>query len=119
MRWLDWLPIGRVPQIAPEDLSRRLAEPDPPVVIDVRTAIEFHRGHIPGARHVPVQALGASLPTLALQSGATVVAVCKTAHRSIPAVRLLRNEGLTALQLAGGMDRWRRHGLPVVQGDPS
>ena len=117
MRWLDWLPIGRVPAIDPEDLARRLAEFDAPSVIDVRTAIEFHRGHIPGARHVPVQSLEASLRSLALASGATVVAVCKTAHRSIPAVRLLRREGLIALQLAGGMDRWRRHGLPVVRGD--
>ncbi len=117
MRWLDWLPIGRVPEIAPEDLARRLAAPDRPLVIDVRTALEFRRGHIPGARHVPVQVLAAILPSLPLGPGATVVAICKTAHRSIPAVRLLRNEGLNARQLAGGINRWRRRGLPIVRGD--
>jgi rhodanese-related sulfurtransferase len=40
------------------------------------------------------------------------VAICKTAHRSIPAVRLLRQQGYNAQQVAGGMDRWRSAGLP-------
>jgi rhodanese-related sulfurtransferase len=117
MRWLDWLPFGRVPEIAPEDLARRLAAPDPPVVIDVRTAPEFRHGHIPGAHHVPVHTLVEALPSLELAPQVTVVAVCKTAHRSIPAVRLLAGSGLSALQLAGGMDRWRQRGLPIVRGD--
>ena len=119
MRWLDWLPFGRVPEIAPEDLARHLAAPDPPFVVDVRTALEFRQGHIEGAHHIPLQALGAALPSLSFGPKVTVVAICKTAHRSIPAVRLLQGKGLTALQLAGGMDRWRRRGLPVVRGDPT
>ena len=117
MRWRDWLPFGRVPEIAPEDLARRLTAPEPPIVVDVRTALEYRQGHIAGAHHIPVQALAAALPSLAFDPKVTVVAICKTAHRSIPAVRLLQAEGLTAMQLAGGMDRWRRRGLPIVRGE--
>lgn len=117
MRWLDWLPFGRVPEITPDDLLRRLGEPDAPLVVDVRTALEFRAGHIAAARHVPLPALAAAIPSLARSAPTAVVAVCKTAHRSIPAVRILQRAGLTVLQLAGGMDRWRRCGLPVVRGD--
>lgn len=119
MRWRDWLPFGEVPEIEPGDLAVRLAGPAPPVVVDVRTAMEFRLGHIAGSRHVPVQRLGVALPVLSLDARVTVVAVCKTAHRSIPAVRRLRAQGFMAVQLAGGFDRWRRQGLPVIRGDAS
>lgn len=114
MRWLDWLPFGRVPEIAPAELAARLGTADAPVVIDVRTTAEVAQGVIPGARHLSVHELAARLDELGLEAGAQVVAVCKTAHRSIPAVRLLRERGFAARQLAGGMDAWRRAGLPVV-----
>jgi hypothetical protein len=45
--------------------------------------------------------------TLGLDPSRPVVAICLTAHRSIPAVRLLRNRGFDAAQLAGGMRAWR------------
>ncbi len=116
MRWKDWLPFGGVPEISPEDLAGRLAAGTPVQLVDVRTGLEFRQGHIAGARHVPVHALRAALPELALDPQVPVVAICKTAHRSIPAVRLLEGRGLKALQLAGGMDRWRRRGLPMMAG---
>ncbi len=114
MRWRDWLPFGRVAEIEPAELAARLGTADAPVVIDVRTGAEVARGTVPGARHLPVQELAARLDGLALAPGAEVVAVCQTAHRSIPAVRLLRERGFRARQLAGGMDAWRRAGLPVA-----
>ncbi|MCS6778859.1 MAG: rhodanese-like domain-containing protein [Geminicoccaceae bacterium] len=113
MRWWQWLPFGRVPEIAPEELARRIREGRAPVILDVRTAGEVAEGTVPGARHVPVQELAARFDALNLPAGSEVVAVCKTAHRSIPAVRFLNERGMRAVQLAGGMDAWRRAGLPV------
>lgn len=113
MRWFDWLPFGRVPEIAPGELAARLGRADAPAVIDVRTGPEVARGTVPGARHVPVRELAARLESLGLTPGSEVVAVCESAHRSIPAVRLLREKGFRAVQLAGGMAAWRRAGLPV------
>ncbi len=119
MRWRDWLPFGTVPELSPEEVAR-LVEAAPSLqIIDVRTALEFRNGHIAGAVHVPVHELEATLPALALDHHIPMVVVCKTAHRSIPAVRLLRETGLHARQLQGGMDRWRRLGFPVVTGGRS
>jgi len=84
-------------------------------MIDVRTPIEFGAGHIDGAVNVPVTSLAGSLPYLQLDPARPVVAICLTAHRSIPAVRLLLRRGLDARQLAGGMLAWRAAGLPEAR----
>jgi len=44
-----------------------------------------------------------------------VIAICQTAHRSPPAVRLLREAGFTAQQLRGGMISWNRARFPTTK----
>lgn len=81
-------------------------------MLDVRTPAEFVRGHVRGAVNVPVTSLRSRLASLDLDRARPVIAVCLTAHRSIPATRLLRERGFDAVQLAGGMLAWRAAGLP-------
>lgn len=122
--WLWWIPFGRVDEIAPGELAERLAEPTPeagsvavrrPQILDVRTRAEYRRGHIPGAVNLPVQELAQGLEQLGLEPSRPVVAVCLSAHRSVPAVRLLQRRGFEdAVQLQGGMMAWRRARLALV-----
>ncbi|HSD19200.1 MAG TPA: rhodanese-like domain-containing protein [Anaeromyxobacter sp.] len=113
MRLPWWLPIGRVPEIAPQELSAWLGRKPSPHLLDVRTAAEFAAGHIRGAINVPVTALLSRMEALGLDPARPIVAICLSAHRSPPAVRLLRERGFEAVQLAGGMLAWRAAGLPV------
>jgi rhodanese-related sulfurtransferase len=116
MRLPWWLPFGSVPAIAPADLVERLKRRPWPQVVDVRTATEFAGGHVRGAVNVPVTALRSGLESLKLDPARPVVAICLTAHRSIPAVRLLRERGFDAVQLSGGMMAWRAARLPEARG---
>lgn len=112
-----WLPVGKVPEIRARKLAGDLAAAvPPPQVVDVRTVAEYRRGHVRGAISVPITELRARLPRLGLDRGVKVVAICLTAHRSIPAVRLLRRHGFDAVQLAGGMLAWRAAGFPEQRG---
>jgi rhodanese-related sulfurtransferase len=43
--------------ITPEELSRQINGENPPLVIDVRDAVDFQAGHIPGAVHIPWEQL--------------------------------------------------------------
>jgi rhodanese-related sulfurtransferase len=115
MRLPWWLPFGRVPEIDPAALQAALRSKAPPQLVDVRTDIEFRNGHLRGAVSVPISTLPARLVSLGLDPARPVVAICLSAHRSIPAVRLLRGRGFEASQLAGGMLAWRRAGLPEVR----
>jgi rhodanese-related sulfurtransferase len=109
-----WLPFGQVPEIPPQELARRLAA-DPPQILDVRTELEWRRSRIDAALSVPITELRRRLPMLPLDPKRPVVAICLSAHRSIPAVRLLRAHGCAdVVQLAGGMLAWWRAGLPTV-----
>ena len=117
MKYPWWLPFGAVPEIETAQLHARLASESAPQVIDVRTVAEWRGSRISGAISVPVTELKARLPSLGLDRNRTVVAICLSAHRSIPAVRMLRASGYDARQLRQGMRAWWRAGLPVEQGD--
>jgi rhodanese-related sulfurtransferase len=127
-----WVPFGRVPEIGAEELARTL---DAVQLVDVRTRLEFARGRIRGAMSIPIQELagyrrgkpacrpdGGPTPSelgsslRALDRARPVVVICLSAHRSIPAVRLLRDAGFDVRQLAGGMLAWRALGLPEERG---
>jgi rhodanese-related sulfurtransferase len=111
---LWWLPFGRVPEISPFELSERLRADRSPQIIDVRSHPEWRRSHIAGAVNVPIQELRRRLPALQLDPERPVVAICLSAHRSIPAVRLLQAHGFEgAVQLQGGMLAWWREEFPA------
>ncbi len=106
-----WLPFGRVPELDAAALAERLARKPQPQLVDVRTHAEFAGGHVRGAVNVPITELAARIDALELDPARPVVAICLSGHRSIPAVRLLRQRGFDAVQLAGGMIAWRGQGL--------
>ena len=108
-----WLPFGRVPQISARDLHGLLKDGGVQL-IDVRTPAEFAAGHVVGAHNVPINTLEQKLPMLALDPQRPIVAICATAHRSPPAVRLLRAAGYeNAVQLKNGMLSWYAAKLPT------
>jgi len=79
----------------------------------VRTVSEWNHSHIAGTINVPVTELKSALPGLTLDRKRRVVALCRSAHRSIPAVRLLKARGFEACQLQGGMRAWGGANPPV------
>ncbi|SIT68848.1 ThiF family adenylyltransferase [Microbacterium sp. RU33B] len=72
------------------------------LVIDVREAHEVANGMIPGAVHLPLAQL---LADPAAVRGPVVI-VCQTAVRSRRAAEALRDAGVEASILAGGMEAW-------------
>ena len=109
--WRDWLPFGKVPELSAEQLAERLNEVQ---LLDVRTRREFLAGHISGARHLAITALNhGTVAALQLDQRRPVVAICRSAHRSIPATRQLIHMGFEAYQLAGGMKEWWGKNLPT------
>ncbi len=115
-----WWPFGEVPEISPKQLDiMRKDRSAQPQLIDVRTGTEWRSGHIAGAIHVPINELDSRIAGLNLDPTRPVIAICRAAHRSVPAVRLLRRHGFGhARQLQGGMLAWQQSCL-AVEGDGS
>ena len=115
MTWPWWLPFGRVPEVSADQLNDMLRDGGAQL-IDVRTPVEFAAGHVAGARNAPIYELRQALGSLALDPNRPVVAICATAHRSPPAVRLLRAAGYkNATQLKGGMLSWIAARRPITR----
>ena len=82
------------------------------VLIDVRTAGEFKRGHLPNAKNIPLNEVSAKLSKIPKDK--TVILVCQTGNRSNMAARTLKQAGYEdVINLAGGTSRWQRLGHPV------
>ncbi len=72
--------------------------------LDCRYEMEFVERHIPGARHVPLDQLRER--TGELDPAKTHVVYCRSGRRSNCAAYLLRERGILALSLAGGIQAW-------------
>lgn len=112
---MAWQLSGRGPKlfetVGVEDAAR-LREAGAQVV-DVRESVEWRRGHIPGALHIPVQAIGRRGPA-ELDADRAVVLMCASGQRSTVAARTLTTVGFAKVyDVHGGMIAWRRKGLPI------
>jgi rhodanese-related sulfurtransferase len=84
------------------------------VLIDVREAHEHAAEHIPGARHYALSKIDPRHP---IEAGDTVLIFhCKSGGRTnLNAGRLAAAAGsCEAYLLGGGIDAWRRAGLPTT-----
>lgn len=86
-----------------------------PLVLDVRGAADFARGHVPGARHLPLAKLAQQIERL--PKDRPIVTYCNMHHpgqsRGERAASQLSAAGLQAMALAGGFPAWEAAGLPV------
>lgn len=114
-RWLWWLPFGETSEKLPRQLFETLNSSGSTLqLLDVRTHKEWSNGHILGAINIPITKFRSRVDKLQLDPKRPTLAICRSAHRSIPAVRLLKRKGFSDVsQLAGGMNAWRQEGLPV------
>lgn len=117
-KWFWWVPFGSVPEISSADLNAALKGKGgkTPFILDVRTPGEWQSSRIKGSVNIPISSLKRDIHKLSIPLDRPVVAICLSAHRSIPAVRLLELAGFTdARQLQGGMLAWWKAGLPVAE----
>jgi thiosulfate/3-mercaptopyruvate sulfurtransferase len=108
------------------ELASRLQDPEL-TILDVRALEEFtgkhgypcdpRQGHIPGARHLPVQEMFAGvgqplspdLLRVLIGDAAEIVAYCHSGSRSSLATLALRSAGYRARNYAGSWHEWSRH----------
>jgi len=96
------------------ELAVRLREGTAPVVLDARSAGEYARDRVPGARHVGVFGAGQRAAALGIARDAPLVVYCEHGPRALVARAALQAAGYRRVQLLEGhMARWRAGGFPV------
>jgi rhodanese-related sulfurtransferase len=81
-------------------------------LVDVREPVEWTGGHIPGARHVPLDRFRSAPASFLVRDA--IVFVCAAGVRSQTAARIAEANGFTKVyNLSGGTRAWARAGLPL------
>jgi rhodanese-related sulfurtransferase len=94
-----------VPEINALELAQRLAEPNPPVIIDVREPDEFQFCRIEGAQLKPLG--GIRQWSAELNPETEYVLMCHSGRRSGQATSFLQSQGFKHVKnLRGGIDAW-------------
>lgn len=98
--------------VSRSDLAARLAD-GLVTVLDVRPEDEFAKGHLPGARNIPLADLDRRLSEL--PPDAEIVAYCRGPYcvLAFEAVAALRARGYRAARLEDGFPEWQAAGLAV------
>jgi rhodanese-related sulfurtransferase len=110
------LGVETIKQVFVKELSEQLrAEgPSPPLVIDVRHAHEFERGHVPGSANVTLESLEEFAS--GLDKGRTLAVMCAAGHKSSVAASLLTRKGFRRVEnVAGGIAAWIEAGYPLEE----
>jgi phage shock protein E len=104
-----------VPSIQALELHADILKGKRPFLLDVRQPEEFRSAHIAGAKLIPLGELDRRIREV--PKGRTVVCICASGHRSVPAVRKLSAAGHTAVSMKNGMLAWQMAHLPVKKGN--
>ena len=84
------------------------------LILDVREEKEFKAGHILNARLIPMGKLGERIGELERNREQPIIVMCASGWRSAAACVLLGKEGFAnACYLTGGIQAWKKAGLPL------
>ena len=83
-------------------------------VYDVREKDEFIKGHVPGVRLLPMSEIEQRLEEI--PTDGTVYFVCAVGARSGKVAEALRQQGLDAVNVAGGTKAWMEAGRRLATG---
>ena len=100
-------------RVTAADIAEELASPEPPLVLDIRTAREWHTEHIPGSLNIPLNHLPERVADLPRDR--RIAVHCAGGYRSSIAASILHQHGFTNLEeMAGGIAAWDAAKLPTT-----
>jgi rhodanese-related sulfurtransferase len=112
--WVQSL-FSKVQFVTPTELTIKVNREDA-VLLDIRTADDFKKGHITSARNMPLAQLASQLPKLENDKNKPIIVVCQAGLSAQGAAKQLINAGFSQVAvLRGGMGKWAEANLPVVK----
>lgn len=107
--------LSGVRRIGPAQLTA-LINRDNALVVDLRTAADFDKGHIAGAKNVQMSQFDPENKQLAPAKALPVVLVCKVGESATTAAKRLRKAGFSHVNvLEGGVQAWQAADLPLIK----
>lgn len=101
--------IGRsTPTVTLEEVKQALDARNDAVVLDVRSAEEYARGHIADSSHVPLDTIQDRAENVLKNKQKTIYVYCFSGSRSSIATEILKKLGYkNVFNMTGGLLAWR------------
>ena len=97
-----WI-LANFESITAKQAQTLLMNDDNVTLLDVRTIPEYKRGHVRGARLIPLGKLEANLDKLEADKNKKIIVYCRSGNRSVAASRILEKYGFVPLNVKQGM----------------
>lgn len=107
---------GGAAAISPQEVITKLNKHSA-VVIDIRETIQFQKGHINGARNIPLTTVTDMLDKLKKYQSKPIVLVGGSGQQISVVAKELKNQQFEhVFLLKGGLDAWKSEDLPLSKG---
>ena len=108
--------LSCIRRVGPSELTG-LVNHDNALIIDLRAAGDFAKGHIAGSKNVQMNQFDPENKQLAPAQSVPVVLVCYVGQTAFAAAKRLRKAGFANVSvLDGGVRAWQAADLPLVKG---
>jgi phage shock protein E len=88
--------------ISADEAKQGIAEGRFPIVLDVRTDMEYNLGHYPGAVHIPTAKLATEVEQRLPDKATPILVYCNTGQRSRYAADMLKKMGYETVRYITG-----------------
>ena len=99
----------------PVEVSRMLTSGEDIVVVDVRAAEDYQKGHIPGSINLP-QERWQSFDGLRKDRTNVVLCYSVVCHLAAKACYEFAGAGYRVMEMDGGFEAWKEHDLKIEEG---
>ena len=105
-----------IKQVTPTELTMQVNRSNA-VVVDIRAEADFNKGHITGAKHLPLADIEKQqVASLEKHKAEPIIIVCQAGVSAQKAAASLLKQGFSTVSvLQGGMSSWTGASLPVVK----
>ena len=100
--------------LSPSKATRLMNNNSDTLILDIRTAADFKKGHIKGAKNIPLSDFAASVDKLAVDKDKPVLIYCNSGNTVTRAIKLLKKAGFVQVNnLEGGIAAWKEANMPL------
>lgn len=102
--------------ISPKDAFKKIKDNKDLLIIDVRDKPDYKKCHIPGSIHITFnEIINPESGFLIKVQGKEIIAVCYKGGRSSTVCNSLKELGINAFSLEGGIEAWISNKLPILK----
>jgi len=100
--------------VTPAAAIRLMNNEDEALIIDTRSAADFNKGHIKGAKNISTADLNSDLSQYSAYKNKMVLVYCNSGNTATRAIKLLKTAGFQKVNnLDGGIAAWKEANMPL------